>query len=93
DLIFGKQQWLDEALAKRQQDPAGYPVLALPYLVLMKLDVSRSQDVADISRMLGWASSEDLEGVREVIAHYSPLDSEDLESMIYLGQKEQELPE
>jgi hypothetical protein len=93
DVIFGNYSWLEEALAQPESDPAGYPVLALPYLVLMKLDVSRSQDVADISRMVGWASDEELDAVREVIARYRPDDRDDLESIIFIGQKEREFPE
>jgi hypothetical protein len=59
----------------------------------MKLGASRSQDMADISRMVGWASDEDLQAVRDVVTQYSPQDSEDLESMIFLGQQERNLPE
>ncbi len=93
DLILGNYPWLNDALANPERDPAGYPVLALPYLVLMKLGASRSQDMADISRMVGWASDEDLQAVRAAVASYSPQDSEDLESMIFLGQQERNLPE
>lgn len=93
DLILGDYPWLNEALANPERDPAGYPVLALPYLVLMKLGASRSQDMADISRMVGWASDEDLQAVRAAVANYSPQDSEDLESMIFLGQQEKSSPE
>ena len=64
DVILGDYPWLDEALARPRQDPAGYPVLDLPYLVLMKLAASRVQDTADLSRMLGLASEEDLVRVR-----------------------------
>ena len=88
DVILGDYPWLDEALAHPQQDPAGYPVLALPYLVLMKMATSRVQDTADVSRMLGLASEEELVRVREVVAHYAPEETDDLESLIYLGQVE-----
>lgn len=90
DVLFGDQTWLDEALRQPEQDPAGYPVLALPYLVLHKLAASRAQDIADISRMLGWADESELDKVRAVVAQYSPEDIEDLESLIYLGQQERE---
>lgn len=92
DLILGEQAWLDEALAKPQQDPANYPVLALPYLVLMKMNAGRGRDLGDISTMLGWATAEQLDKVRDVVARYSPQDSEDLESMIFLGQQERLYP-
>jgi hypothetical protein len=92
DVLFGRYPWLSEALQHTNTDPAGYPVLALPYLVLMKLDAMRAQDWADISRMLGLATAEDLDQVRAIVARYSPEDSGDLESLIFIGQKERELP-
>jgi len=88
DVIFGDYPWLDEALTRPRQDAAGYPVLALSYLVLMKMASSRVQDTADVSRMLGLASEEELEGVRAAVARYTPEEIEDLESLIYLGQME-----
>ncbi len=92
DVLFGQYPWLREAFQHIKSDPAGYPVLGLPYLVLMKLDAMRAQDWADISRMLGLASDADLDQVRAVVARYSPEDSGDLESLIFIGQKERELP-
>ena len=53
DVILGDYPWLEEALAHLRQDPAGLPVLDLPYLVIMKIEASRVQDTADLSRMLG----------------------------------------
>ena len=47
------------------QTADGIPVIALPYLVLMKLYVGRSQDIADITRMLGGAYESALAEVRE----------------------------
>lgn len=67
---------------------ADLPVLGLPYLVLMKLTAMRSQDWADVSRMLGLATEADLEEVRDVVRRYSPEDVEDLEALIMLGQRE-----
>ena len=92
DVIFGDYPWLDEALAQPRQDPAGYPVLDLPYLVLMKIISSRSQDWADVSRMLGQASVEELARVRAVVGRYDPDVVDDLESFIYLGQMEMKTP-
>ena len=92
DVLFGDYPWLKEALTHPSKDPAGYPVLGMPYLVLMKLTAQRAQDWADASRILGWASDANLDEVRKVVAKYSPEDSEDLESLIFLGRKEQEFP-
>jgi hypothetical protein len=88
DVILGSYPWLDEALAHVRQDPAGYPVLDLPYLVIMKLAASRLQDTADLSRMLGLASDADLARVRQAVARYASDDLADLESLIYLGRYE-----
>ncbi len=89
DVVLGDYPWLDEALAAHpRQDPAGLPVLDLPYLVLMKLAASRVQDTADLSRMLGLASDEELAPVRAVVARYAPTEMDDLESLIYLGRFE-----
>ncbi len=88
DVLLGDFPWLEEALAHPRLDPAGLPVLDLPFLVLMKLEASRVQDLADLSRMLGLASEEDLERVRDAVSRYAPDDREDLESLVYLGRLE-----
>jgi hypothetical protein len=92
DVIFGNYSWLKEALKDHGYDPAGYPVIRLPYLVMMKLEAQRVRDLGDLGTMLGWASDADLDKVRKVVARYSPEDSEDLESLIFIGKKEQEFP-
>jgi len=92
DVLFGRYPWLTEAFAQVKYDQAGYPVISLPFLVLLKLAANRGRDVGDMTTMLGWASAEDLDRVRAVVARYSPEDSGDLESLIFIGQKERELP-
>mgnify|MGYP003472111648 FL=1 len=92
DIIFGNYPWLEKALQNTGTDPAGYPVIRLSYLTVMKLQAQRAQDWTDVSRMLGWASDADLDEVRKVVAEYSPEDSDDLESLIFLGKRERELP-
>ncbi|MBI5962943.1 MAG: hypothetical protein HY863_05670 [Chloroflexi bacterium] len=92
DVLFGNYAWLDEALSHTANDPAGYPIVKLPYLILLKMEAQRAQDWADVSRMLGWASETDLDEVRAIVKRYMPQDLEDLESLIFIGKKEQELP-
>lgn len=77
-----------EALAHVRHDLAGYPVLDLPYLVIMKMISSRGRDFGDVTTMLGLASDAELDRVRQVVAHYAPDDLPDLESLIYLGRVE-----
>lgn len=88
DVILGDYPWLEEALAHPRQDPAGYPVLDLPFLVLMKMASSRSRDFGDLGTMLGLASEKELERVRDAVARYALDEVDDLESLIYLGQVE-----
>lgn len=90
NVLFGDYAWLDEALANPESDPAGYPVLPFPYLILMKMNTGRGRDFGDVTTMLGWASDKALEAVRAVIEKYSPQDSEDLESLIFIGQQERQ---
>jgi hypothetical protein len=88
DVLCGDYPWLDEALPHPRQDSAGNPVLDLPYLVLMKMGAVRVQDMADVSRMLGLASEEELARVRAVVTRYASDEVDDLELLIYLGQVE-----
>jgi len=88
DVILGSYPWLTEALKHVQHDPAGYPVLDLPYLVIMKMISSRGRDVGDVTTMLGLASDTELARVRQVVARYTPDDLADLESLIFLGRFE-----
>lgn len=90
DVLFGQDAWLKEALSQPILDPAGYPVIGLPYLILLKMGAQRTQDWADVSRMLGLASDSELDDVRAVVAKYTPEDSEDLESLIFIGKQEQD---
>jgi len=88
DILLGNQPWLEQALAHPHLDPAGYPVIDLPYLVLMKMESNRSIDLGDLGRLLGLASEPELDRVRQAVQHYSPQDTPDLESLIYLGKLE-----
>ena len=92
DVLFGRYQWLNEACRQAGHDVAGYPVISLPFLVILKMAANRGRDVGDLTTMLGWASDEILAQVRAVVARYTPEDNGDLESLIFIGQKERELP-
>jgi hypothetical protein len=92
DVVFGNFPWLKEALKIPGKDPAGYPVVKLPYLVILKMAAQRTRDLGDLGTMLGWASDVELDEVRAVMKRYAPEDVEDLESLIFIGKKEQEIP-
>jgi len=90
DVLESEAPWVGAALEQAQQnrDLQGLPVLPLPYFVLMKLQSGRTQDIADVTRMLGLASDADLDAVREVIRQFDPDALDDVESMIVLGRME-----
>lgn len=92
DVIFGSYPWLKEALKQPEYDSAGYPIVKLPYLIILKMAAQRARDLGDLGTMLGWASDVDLDEVRAVVKRYTPEDVDDLESLIYIGKKEQEIP-
>lgn len=90
DVTEADQAWAEEAFRNPEHDASRLPIIALPYLVLMKLGASRVQDLADITRMLGAADERALADVREIIRTYAGDTLEDLESMIVLGKMEME---
>ena len=82
--------WVAKAIQTPNYSPDGLPIIDLPYLVLMKLIAGRSQDLADISRMLGGATDIQLHEVKKIINQYIPNADEDLESLILLGKLERQ---
>ncbi|MCB0064067.1 MAG: hypothetical protein KDE19_18215, partial [Caldilineaceae bacterium] len=88
DVICADFPWLAEALNNPALDAASYPVLSLPFLIVMKLLASRGVDLGDMTRMLGLASDGELNQVRATVQRYQPADSEDLEALILLGKRE-----
>lgn len=94
DVLEGVEPWYAPAIAEAQQnrDAQGLPILPLPYLVLMKLQAGRVQDLADITRMLGQANAAGLAAVRQLFVSFLPEDVADLESLITLGQLEMRTP-
>ena len=92
DVLEGAEPWWAQAIvaAQHNRDAQGLPVLPLSYLVLMKFQAGRVQDLADITRMLGQAREEELAAVRQLFASLLPDDMADLESLIALGQLERQ---
>jgi len=88
DVLEGEDEWVGEAVLNPNYAPDGLPIIDLPYLVLMKLAASRTQDLADVSRMLGLADETMLTKIKQVIQAYLPTAAEDLESLILLGKLE-----
>jgi hypothetical protein len=90
DVFEEHEEWWPDALAEAQtnRDAQGLPVLPLRYLVLMKFQSGRVQDIADITRMLGQADAAALDAVRALFKQYVPADLGDLESLNTLGKLE-----
>lgn len=95
DVVERSEPWFVKGImeAQRNRDQQGLPVLPLPYLVLMKFQSGRVQDIADVARMLGQASADTVTAVLELFKKVQPGDLEDLESLIQLGQLEFKPPE
>ncbi len=88
DVLTSTQSWIHDAVASVRWENETLPIVDLSYLVALKLDASRSVDQGDLSRMLGFASTEDLDRVRSVVRHLLPSDADDLEQYILLGRYE-----
>lgn len=88
DVLEISEPWIEAALDSPNYAPDGLPIIALPYLVLMKLKASRTQDLADVSRMLGGATEDLINLTKSIIIEYLPDAEEDLESLILLGKLE-----
>lgn len=88
DVISGHAPWINTALAAPSYDPAGYPVLPRPFLILMKLEAGRGQDVADVQRMLGAMNSTERASTRQVVVRYLPDAAEDYDSLVTLADLE-----
>jgi hypothetical protein len=88
DVLEGSEIWVSEALYAPNIAPDGLPIIDLPYLVLMKLIAGRSQDLADISRMVGGANDRQIAQIKDMVLKYLPSAIEDLESLLLLGKLE-----
>ncbi len=90
DVIEVHEAWWSDALVEAQtnRDAQGLPILPLRYLVLMKFQSGRVQDIADVTRMLGQADTKTLDTVRALFKQYAQGDLSDLESLITLGKLE-----
>jgi hypothetical protein len=93
NLISSSQAWVHEAIMAESFDQTGLRVIALPYLVLMKIDASRGQDQADVERMLGRVSAENVECIAEIVDRYSgdPQAADDVRQYALLGRMEYQM--
>jgi hypothetical protein len=92
DLFAMRHPWASAALHQTRADPrTGLPTLPMVHVVLMKMAVSRTTDIADLTRVLGGRSEEELREVREAVRRFGgPDDLDDLEQLIALGRLERD---
>ena len=88
DLIAPDRSWMQKALATPARDAAGLPCVPLRYLVRMKRESGRLQDLADISRMPGGADAAGADKVRAAVVRCRPQATTDVESSLALGKRE-----
>jgi hypothetical protein len=88
DVLEGDEEWTVEAVEHPIIGPNGFSIIAMPYLILMKMRASRGIDIGDLTRILGAANEIDLTKTRQVINKYLADADEDLESLIQLGRLE-----
>jgi len=88
DVVTSNAPWLDEALDCPSYDLAGFPALPRRFLVLMKLQAGRAQDVADVTRLLRTADYHERALIRTVIAQYAPDLVEDYDALVMLTDLE-----
>jgi hypothetical protein len=88
DVLTRADPWLDAALAHPVADPASYPVLGRPYLILLKLQAGRTQDLADVQRLLARVPQLERDAIRQIILRYAPDLLEDYDSLCTLADLE-----
>ncbi len=88
DVLTRSDPWLDLALSSPTYDNAGYPVLGRPYLLLMKLQAGRTQDLADVQRLLALTPQNERQDIRDLVEQYSPDLVEDYDSLRTLADLE-----
>lgn len=88
DVIPRGDPWLEDALADPHLDAAGYPILPRPYLTLLKLQAGRTQDLADVQRLLAATPLTERASTRRLVEAYAPDLAEDYDSLITLADLE-----
>lgn len=88
DVLTSSAPWLAEALAQPTPDPAGLPAMPRPYLLLLKLQAGRTQDLADVQRLLRGTSDTERAAMRVIIEQYAADLSEDYDALVTLADLE-----
>jgi hypothetical protein len=91
DLLFRRERWWPDVIKQAQsnRDQQGLPIMPLKGQVWLKLMAGRTVDAGDLSRLLGLATSAQLDEVRAFLAERAdPRDVQDFDSLVQLGRLE-----
>lgn len=84
DVLYLYQPWAQEALVHPKR-VNGFPVIDLPYLVLMKFEASHGRDLSDVLVMLHRANEEQKTQITQVFQKYANEDLAGLKHLIDLS--------
>ena len=84
DVLTMDEPWLIAALHQPNHDALGNPVLPRPALIMLKLHAGRTQDLADVQRMLAAKR----ESIRQQLACQNADLVEEFEALIQLADWE-----
>lgn len=88
DVLTRDDPWLDGALDNPGRDAAGFPVLARPYLTLLKLRAGRTRDLADVQRLLAGTPASERGSTRKLVRRHAPELVEDYDALATLADLE-----
>lgn len=88
DVLTRADPWMDVALITPVEDSAGYPVLGRDYLILLKLQAGRTQDLADVQRLVARITEAERDSTRQLVLQESPDLVEDFDSLCMLADLE-----
>lgn len=88
NVITRSDPWLEEVLAGPHLDEDGHPVLPRPYLTLLKLQAGRTQDLADVQRLLAATPPTERAFTRRLVEAHAPDLVENYDALISLADLE-----
>lgn len=88
DVLTSVAPWFADALAHPTRDLAGLPVMPKPYLLLLKLQAGRTQDLADVQRLLRSTTTAERSALRLIVSRYAEDLVEDYDALVQLADLE-----
>jgi hypothetical protein len=88
DVLTSTAPWLSAAFVQPTPDPSGLPAMPRPYLLLLKLQAGRTQDLADVQRLLRGTSDGERSAMREIVTQYAADLVEDYDALVTLADLE-----